>query len=281
MSLLLFQFKNELLKLFARKRTYIGFGVFLAVELLILFMLNRPKPQASFRSMIEQSGYGFEEYFSGLTLGFMILMYTILLLGALYLALVAGDVVAKEVEDGTMRMMLCRPISRTRILLLKYFACVVYTFALIFFIGLSALLTGILYKGLGGLFAFSPMDRLFALHELRPGLERYFGALPLLALSLTSVTSLGFLFSCLNMKPAAATIVTLSIIFLDSIFRNIPYFESLQPYFITTHMGAWLHVMENYIPWQRMAEDYAYLLAVDATLVIVALAAFHRRDFKA
>jgi hypothetical protein len=31
----------------------------------------------------------------------------------------------------------------------------------------------------------------------------------LLALSLTTVTSLGFMLSCFNMKPAAATIVTL------------------------------------------------------------------------
>ena len=35
---------------------------------------------------------------------------------------------------------------------------------------------------------------------------------------MASISSLGFLFSCCNMKPAAATIVTLSIIFLDFIF---------------------------------------------------------------
>jgi ABC-2 type transport system permease protein len=281
MSLLFFQLKNELLKLFARKRTYIGFGAFLLVELMVLFMLNLPKPKASFRRLIEQNGYGFEQYFSGLTLGFLMLMWTTFLLGALYLALVAGDVVSKEVEDGTMRMMLCRPISRLRVLLLKYAACVVYTFALIFFIGLSALLAGVLYRGWGGLFAFSPMDRLFALYEPGPGMGRYLGALPLLALSLLSITTLGFLFSCLNMKPAAATIVTLSLFFFDFIFRNIPYFESLKGYFITTHTATWLHVMETHIPWQKMAEDYAYLLAVDATLIVIAIAVFHRRDFKA
>ena len=37
------------------------------------------------------------------------------LLGGLFLALVSGDVVSKEVEDGTMRMMLCLPASRWRI----------------------------------------------------------------------------------------------------------------------------------------------------------------------
>jgi ABC-2 type transport system permease protein len=280
MSLFLYQLGNELKKLFARKRTYIGFGAFLLVEILILFLLNLPKPRASFRRLIEQNGYAFEQYFSGLTLALLMLMWTTFLLGALYLALVAGDVVSKEVEEGTMRMMLCRPVSRGRIILLKYLACVVYTFALIGFIGLSALLTGILYKGYGGLFVFAPLEHVFALHEAAPGLRRYLSALPLLALCLTTITSMGFMFSCFNMKPAAATIVTLSIFFFDSIFRNIPYFESLHPYFITTHMSTWLRVFEDYIPVWQIMEDYGYLFAFDVTFVILGLAVFRQRDFK-
>lgn len=226
--LFLFQLQSELIKLFARKRTYIGFGAFLLVEGLVLFMVNLPGPRNHFRRMIEQNGYGFDQYFSGLTIALLMVMWTTFLIGALYLALVAGDVVSKEVEEGTLRMMLCRPISRGRIIALKYVSCVIYTFVLIFFIGGTALLVGISYKGFGGLFAFDPLEKIFALYEPVPGLERFLCALPLLALSLTSVTSLGFMLSCFDMKPAAATIVTLSIIFLDSIFRNVPYLRELE-----------------------------------------------------
>jgi ABC-2 type transport system permease protein len=279
-ALFWFQLSNELRKLFARKRTHIGFVAFLLVEMLILFLVNLPKPRAHFRRLIEENGYAFEHYFSGTTIALLMMMWTTFLIGALYLALVAGDVVSKEVEEGTLRMMLCRPVSRGRIVALKYISCVIYTFALVFFIGLTTLGAGILYKGIGGLFAFAPMDNILALHETIPGLERYLGALPLLALSLTTVTSLGFMLSCFNMKPATATIITLSFMFLDSIFRNIPYFESLQPFFMTTHMSAWLQVFVVYIPWWRIVEDYAWLLALDATFVAVGFAVFHQRDFK-
>ena len=281
MKLFCFQLSNELKKMFARKRTHIGFGAFLLVEMLILFLVHLPKPRAHFRHLIEENGYGFEHYFSGLTVALLMLMWTTFLIGALYLALVAGDVVSKEVEEGTLRMMLCRPVSRGRIIALKYISCVVYTFALIFFIGATTLAAGVCYKGLGGLFVYAPLEKIVALHETVPGLERYFAALPLLALSLTSVTSLGFMLSCFNMKPATATIMTLSVIFLDSIFRNIPSFESLQPYFLTTHMSAWLQIFVAYVPWWRLVEDYAYLLALDATIVTVAFAVFQQRDFKA
>jgi ABC-2 type transport system permease protein len=274
------QLRGELWKLFARKRTHLGFGVFLTVEIVILILFQLPKVQRSWRALLERAGYGFDEYFSGITLAFQIVVWTTFLLGGLYIALVAGDVVAKEVEDGTLRMTLCRPVSRMRVLALKYAACLIYTFALILFIGLSALAVGLLRQGLGGFFAFQPIRGLFVLYDFSEGLWRYLGSLPLLALSCVSVASLGFALSCFNMKPAAATIATLSYFIADSIFQQIPYFESIKAWFITTHIDAWYDIYRSPIPWERMVEDYAYLLAVNATLVIVGAVAFQSRDFK-
>ena len=280
MSLFLFQLWNELRKMFARKRTYIGFGAFLLIEGLVLFFMSRPGPKGHFKRMIEANGYGFDSYFSGLTLGLLIVLWTRLLV-YLYLSLVSGDVVSKEVEEGTMRMTLCRPASRGRIIILKYLSCVIYTFALTFFVGGTALISGYLYRGGGGLFAVEPMEKVFALFEQGPGLERFAGAIALLGLSMLTVTSIGFMFSCFNMKPAAATTITLSVVFLDFIFRNIPQFEPIEQWFITTHLSGWLQVFTEYIPWWRITEDYSYLLALDATCVVVALAVFQSRDFKA
>jgi ABC-2 type transport system permease protein len=179
-----------------------------------------------------------------------------------------------------MRMILCRPIARWRVLVVKYLACVIYTFALIFFIGLTALLAGLLRQGIGGLFVFAPVEGVFALFDFGEGVKRYLGALPLLSLSLLSISSLGFMLSCFNMKPAAATIVTLSIFFVDVIFRNIPYFESLKQWFFTGHMATWLNVFQPHIPAAQMIEDYAYLLAADLTLVVIGLVNFQQRDLK-
>jgi ABC-2 type transport system permease protein len=280
MKLALRQLRGELWKLFARKRTYIGFGAFLGVEILILVLFQLPKVQRSWKGLIERAGYGFEEYFSGITLAFQIVFWTTFLLGGLYIALVAGDVVAKEVEDGTLRMTLCRPISRLRVLMLKYVACLIYTFGLIFFIGLTALAVGLLRQGVGGFFAFQPLHQLFVLYDFQEGLTRYLAALPLLALSCTSVASLGFALSCFNMKPAAATISTLTYFMADSIFQRIPYFESIKPWFITTHIDAWYDIFRSPVPWPRMVEDYAYLLGVDLSLVIIGAVVFQLRDFK-
>jgi ABC-2 type transport system permease protein len=274
------QLAGELHKLFARKRTYIGFGAFLAVELLLLFLLRLDRIQRSMQRLIEQSGYAAAEYLSGLTLALMILMWTVFFLGGLYIALVAGDVVGKEVEDGTMRMILCRPISRFRVLLLKMISCGVYTAALAVFISVTALLTGLIAEGPGGLFVYSPFESIFALHAAGAGLVRYALAVPFLALSLFSIAALGFFFSCLDIKPAAATILTLSIFFIDLIVKNIPYFESIREWFFTARLASWIHIFEYRIPWAALLENYSWIIAVDCTLFVLAWLIFEQRDFK-
>ncbi len=280
MSLFFLQLRGELTKLFARKRTYIGFGAFLIIELLILSLLQLPGNQRMLRHEIEKRGYAFAEYFSGLTIAYEIITPTIFTLGSLYLALVAGDVVAKEVEEGTMRMMLCRPVSRLRILIVKYLACVAYTFALIFFIGITAMIAGIAWRGFGGLFVFAPLEGVFALYDFHEGLMRFLAALVLISLSLLSITTMAFGFSCLNMKPAAATIITLSIFFVDMIFFRIPFFESIKPWFLTGHIGAWADAFRDHYSLPKIVEDYSVLFGVNGTLLVIAAVLFQQRDFK-
>ncbi len=280
MSLFFIQLRGEFIKLFSRKRTYIGFGVFVLIEIALIFLLNLEPVQRSLQRVISRSGYVAEDYLSGLTLALLVLVWSVFLLASLYLALVSGDLVSKEAEDGTLRMMLCRPISRARILFIKAIACVVYTGILVVFIAVTALVAGLLYGGTGGLFVFIPTERMFALYDFGPGLQRYAWAIPCLALSLTTISALGFFFSCMNIKPAAATILTLSVFLVDMILKTIPYFEDIRGWFLTTKMNAWLAVFEYQVPWESMIADYTWLMAINASLFVVSWLVFERRDFK-
>jgi ABC-2 type transport system permease protein len=118
------------------------------------------------------------------------------------------------------------------------------------------------------------------LYEFGPGLVRYLAALPLLGLSLLTVSAIGFMFSCFNMKPAAATILTLSILFVDLILSAFPYFESFRPYFFSQRMGVWMDIFRTPIPVWQMVEDYVWLFAINATLLAIAVVNFQTRDFK-
>ena len=280
MSLFLYQLRGELWKLFARKRTYIGYGVFLGVELLVMLLLHLPHGRHFMKKMIEDSGGLFDLYFSGLTVALMMVAVTLFMLGGLYMALIAGDLVAKEVEDGTMRMTLCRPVSRLRVLMVKYVVCVIYTFSLVFFVGLSALTVGLLVRGGGGLFPMIPGVNLLTLYDFGPGLGRYLGALPCFGLSMLTMSTFAFQLSCWNVKPAAATISAITVFFVDWILHEMPYFESYRPWMMTTHMNTWMNAFREPLPWQKMVEDYSILIGLNATFFIVGAVVFASRDFK-
>lgn len=281
MKLLWLQFTGELTKLFARKRTYIGFGAFFATELAILALLQLPSAQKAMARTLENSGFIFQDYFSGMTLAFLMMTNTIFFLGSLYLCLVAGDVVAKEVEDGTLRMILSRPVSRVRLILVKFAACVLYTFVLMFFITATSLAVGVAYQGMGSLFVYAPLQGVFGLFTPGEALWRYLLAAGLLSFLTLTITSMAFCFSCFNMKPAAATIVALTLLFLDMVLQLMPYFTSIHGWLLTHHMSVWVHLFDPHIdPW-LILESVAYLGGINATLLFAGTLHFCSRDFKA
>src|SRR5438045_5538346 len=105
---------------------------------------------------LEGNGYVAQEYISALTVALIMLIPQIILLMPLYAALVGGDLVAKEAEDGTLRMILARPISRMRLLLVKWLAGLVFSAALVVVLGGTALLFARLWFPWRGMFVFAP-----------------------------------------------------------------------------------------------------------------------------
>lgn len=273
-------FRAEMVKLISRPRTYIGFGAFLALEILILSLLHLPRIHGSVEKIIHRQGLPVGEYFSGLTIAFTILSFTIFFLGSLYLALVAGDIVAKEAEDGTLRMVLCRPISRLTFLGAKVAACMIYTMALIFFIAITALLFGLLDRGWGPLFVFAPAERVLAFYGPWDGLVRYAEAVCILSLTIQSVSAVGFMFSCFPIKPAAASILTLTFFFVDWVLREIPWFESIHEYFLSRHMTVWIQVFSSPMPREDIMSSLIFLFGANITFLAIGTIVFLRRDFK-
>ena len=244
-------------------------------------MLQHPRPKEEIANLLGDNGLAFADYYQGLTLSIVIIAFSFTFLGGLYVALVSGDIVAKEVEDGTMRLVLARPVSRLRMLMLKYAACLVYTFSLVAFLGLTALALASVYRGgLGKLFIVIPDEHLFGFYDTAEGLYRYARGVLLLAFATGVIASLGFMFSCFKMKPAAATILTLSVLFVDLVLSQLPYFKSLRHCFISYHAGFWVRTFWEYPPWPAIARSVMILVGLSVSFVVIGVVGFQQRDLK-
>ena len=81
------QLGGELRKLFGRRRTYLGYAVFLVMEAIILAVFKLPRSQKSMRDLIETNGLGFDSYYSSLTVTYWVMGVSMFLLGSIYFAL--------------------------------------------------------------------------------------------------------------------------------------------------------------------------------------------------
>ena len=207
---------------------------------------------------------------------------SILLLGGIYFALVSGDIVAKETEDGNMRLVLARPVSRLRVLLLKYVSVLIYTVTFVIFVGISGYLMAVAALGWdGGLFVWSPRMKVFAIYpEWWDGMSRLTLAAFLIGVASCTVSSIGFFFSCLKIKPAAATILALSVLFLDFVLQQFPFMRPYEHLFITYRMNAWVYCLETTPGWARMGEDFVFLFGLNISFFVLGWMAFQLRDFK-
>src|SRR4051794_37335697 len=135
------QLRNELWKLFGKQRTYIGSGMFfLAQTIGILLFQFGQGPYRQLVGDIENLGFSADRFLTNLTIASFLLVPIGYMLLPLYVSLVGGDMVAKEAEDGTLRMILCRPISRFRLLLLKWLSGAVFSLLLVISLGIFSAL---------------------------------------------------------------------------------------------------------------------------------------------
>jgi ABC-2 type transport system permease protein len=273
------QLKNELLKLFGKKRTYIGFGAFVLAQTVMLLAFKFTRWESDMGRMLSNNGYLPVDFISALTVSVVMLMPQIILLMPLYVALVGGDLVAKEYEDGTLRMILSRPISRVRLLLVKWLSGIIFAALLVTALGATALGLASLFFPWKGLFVFVP-GQAFSVLPADQGLARFAFAHVFLAVNASAMLSVAFMFSCFNVKPAAATIVALSYLFINVVMESIPFFDRYENWFITHHFKCWLQVFQNPIPWSQILQSESVLLGACATSFVVGSVVFYTRDIK-
>jgi len=277
------QLNNELWKLFGKKRTYIGFGAFIIAQTAMMLIFKHTNWRHNFERLFEGNGYLASEYISALTVALIMVWPQVGLLMPLYVTLVGGDLVAKEVEDGTMRMILSRPVSRLRLLLVKWIAGIIFTFVLVLALGVIAPAFSRLCFPWSGMFVFGQTlegETTFSILSAHQGLALYALSSLLMAIGMVTMLSVAFMFSCFNMKPAAATILALSYLFINMVMQHIPFFESYQDWFVTHHLESWFWVFQQPTPWPAILQSETILLATSATAIIIGAMAFQVRDIK-
>jgi len=232
----------ELYKIFKRPRTYIAFAVIGAIILLVqiaLFFGGKEYVGLIMSGLNETFEVPAEEIMNGYLVCYIILNLLLIHVPIL-VALVAGDMVAGEANMGTLRLLVSKPISRTKLLVVKFLASSIYTILLLIWVAILALVVSILLFGTNDLFVAREVDsNIIAASDV---MWRYFAALAFAALGLLTVTALAFMLSVFADNSIGPIVTTVCVIIIFTVLTQmqIPFYdETVKPYLFTTHMLGW------------------------------------------
>jgi ABC-2 type transport system permease protein len=262
-------YRWELRKLRAQKRTFIGLGAAVAVPLIFVIALAADGGGGG------PEGLAFAEYVrvTGFAVPLVSLAFGSFWLLPLVTALVAGDIVANEDHNGTLKTILTRSVERWHVFAGKVLAALTYTAAVLFtYVGV-ALLAG------GAVWGFDPLTSLSGT-EIGPGRALVLTGAGTLAylLPMSAMAAIGLLLSTLTRNSAAAVVGTLMFSIFVQIIGSISALDALDPYLLSTQFNAWQGILREPTDWDPIVRS-AWVCALYALPALGwALTAFLRRD---
>lgn len=269
----------ELMKIFRKWRTYIGFiAIGTLVPLLHLAMYLEGQNSIDFVTRgLRDSFILVGNLLNGYWISYIILNALIVHIPFL-ITLVAGDLLAGEATAGTYRILVTRPVSRMQIITSKYLAGIIYTASLVFWLAFMSLVVGLIIFGSGELIVAG--SQAIIIFEKTDILWRFILAYGFAILSMTVVCSLAILFSSLvenAIGPIVSTMAVIIIFIIISAF-DVQILKELKPYLFTNYILDWREFFNDPLDYSEIAKSVLVLTGHIVLFFIATAFIFHKKD---
>jgi ABC-2 type transport system permease protein len=224
-----------------------------------------------------------------------IILNTLLVQVPILVALIAGDAISGEANMGTLRLLLTKPISRTQLLLVKFFASFIFTVVLLIWMAMIALFLSMAIFGVDDMLIFRAKGEESQILQITKDdiLWRYFAAFGYAAIALTVIAALSILLSVFAENSIGPIVATVCIVIFFTIVSNlnVPIIDkNVKPYLFTSYLVGWkgffyIGINDDGQPikgsienWGAIRKSLSILLAHIALFLGIAIAAFRKKD---
>src|SRR5256714_10307416 len=184
------------------------------------------------------------------------------------IAAISADSIAGEANLGTLRYLLSVPVDRTRLLVVKFAAIVVFSGAAVFVVAGTGAFLGLAVFGGGPLVTLSGTQVPFWV-----GVGRLVLVCLYLTACLAALGALGMFVSTLTEQPIGATIATLVLAVGSEILDAIPQLSAIHRYLPTHYWLAFGDLLRDPMSTSGVT---AGLLSAAAYVVVFGFAAWAR-----
>lgn len=258
---------SELRLIAVRRRNQVGLVALAAVPVVIAVAMKVATPDA------EGRGGGGPDFFGQiLGNGFFVALAALGVELGLFLpiavAMLAGDAVAGEANQGTLRYLLTVPVGRIRLLAIKYAGIVAGAFLAPLVVAASGLLAGLILFGGGDVTLLSGSQVGFG-----QGLLRLLGICLYLGVCLSALGAVGLFLSTLTEQPMGATIALTMLSVASFVLGQIPQLDWLHPYLLTRYWQDFGELLRDPVSFDALTPG---LLSAGAYILVFLSAAWAR-----
>jgi ABC-2 type transport system permease protein len=261
-------YRWELRKLRYQKRTYLGLGAAAIVPVLFVLAIH-------FRHDGHGGDFAFSTYLnrSGLAVPLVILLFGAVWLFPLITALVAGDIIASEDHNGTLKTVLTRSLERHEIFIGKALTAATYAVVAIFISGTIAVIAGTIQSGFYSLQSLSG-----TIVSAPKALELVYVSLLVYLIPILTIVAIGLMLSAITRNSAAAVVGTLMISLLFQLIGILPGLGGTQPYLLSTQFNAWQGFLRTPTDWAPIIRAAWVCALYGIPALAAAYIVFLRRD---
>ena len=269
----------ELLKIFRKWRTYIGFiAIGILVPLIHLAMYLEGQKSLDFITRgLRDSFILVGNLLNGYWISYIILNALTIHIPFL-ITLIAADLLAGEATAGTYRILVTRPVSRMQIVSSKIIAGMVYTGSLILFLAFMSLVVGLIIFGSGELIVTG--NQSIIIFEKSDIIWRFLLAYGFAILSMTVVCSLAILFSSLvenAIGPIVSTMAVIIIFIILSAF-DVEILREIRPYLFTNYMLDWREFFNDPLDFAEITKSVSVLSGHIIVFFAATTLIFNKKD---
>ncbi|CAB4936907.1 unannotated protein [freshwater metagenome] len=262
--------QSELSVLFRRRRTWAMLftismiPVLLAIAVKLSGSTLPPGEGPPFLDRVSQNG---------MFVGFTAMIMAIPLFLPLTIGVVAGDTIAGEANTGTLRYLLVAPVSRGRLLLVKYFGAVAFALAATFTLMITGIIIGVI------LFPVGPVTLLSGdVISIPAALLRIFLVVIYVSISLMGLISVGLFVSTLTVIPVGAMAATVVISTVTQILATLPQISVIHPFLISYYWLGFADLLRNPMSVSSFASNALLQLGYIAIFGSLAYSRFTTKD---
>ena len=173
----------------------------------------------------------------------------------LAVAVMAGDAVAGEAAQGTLRYLLVRPVGRTRLLVGKVVSVAVFVVFAVFAVVVSSLVIGVGLFGTGaeavGQAGAATSLSGVTLSPAELGV-RLVGSVAYIVVSMVGFGVIALFFSTLTDSGLGAALGALAVLITSSVLETLDAAAALKPYLPTNYWLAWIDFFRDPVFWHSI-----------------------------